>query len=1058
MNAIIHAVVHRPRPVLLVLAILLIAGVSTYVSIPKEAEPDVAIPILYVNIAHDGISPEDAERLLVRPMEKELRTIEGLRELRATATEGSAVLILEFEAGFDANQALLDVREKVDTAKVELPADTDEPSVQEVNIALFPVLVVQLHGNVPERMLVSLARNLRDTLEGLPGVLQAEIAGDREELLEIVIDPVRLESYNLDYQDLLNFVARSNRLVAAGALDAGSGRFAVKVPGVFEGLESVLTLPIKTDGLRTVTFADIGAVRRTFKDPTGFARLDGQPAVALEISKRIGANVVEVVDAVRAAVAAEQAQWPENVQVTFTQDRSEDVRTMLGDLQNNVLTAILLVMIVVLGALGPRSAGLVGVAIPGSFLTAILVLAVAGLSINIVVLFALIMSVGMLVDGAIVVVEQADRHLGEGHARTQAYVMAAKRMAWPLTAATATTLSAFLPLLFWPGVVGEFMKYLPITLLATLAASLIMALLFVPTIGSLIGAQAGARHQPAGGASRPIIPTPADSAERLAELRGVTGGYVSALRAALAHSGKILMLAFALLAGVYAFYGAFGRGVEFFPDVEPTQANINIHARGDMSVIERDQLVGQVEQRLLDMPELESVYTRTGLRFGDEADEDIIGRIQLRFVDWEIRRPAAQILTEIRERTSDIAGIVIETQAQESGPTDGKPIQLELSSRLPELLSGAVAEVRAGMERIDGLVDITDSRPIPGIEWRIDIDRAQAARFGLDLTTVGNVIQLVTNGILIGEYRPFDADDEVDIRVRFPDSQRSLLQLDRLRATTPAGPVPIGNFMTRTAAPRVGDITRTNGRRVMTIHADVADGVLADDMVREIQRSLASANLDPAVDIVFKGEDQDQREAEEFLTTAFAVALFLMAIILVTQFNSFYQALLVLSAVVFSTVGVLLGLLVTDQPFGVVMTGVGVIALAGIVVNNNIVFIDTYNLMRREGVAVVDAVLLTSAERFRPVLLTTVTTILGLLPMALGVNFDLIGRHIQVGGPSTQWWTQLATAVAGGLAFATLLTLILTPCLLILGHRTSEAAGNLRTRLATRGRARDVEA
>jgi multidrug efflux pump len=1044
MNEIISAIVSRQRPVLLVLCVLLVAGVTTYITIPKESEPDIAIPMLYVNIVHEGISPEDAERLLIRPMETELRTIDGLDELRATAAEGSAVMILEFEAGFDPDQALADVREKVDLARAELPADTEEPWVQEINIALFPVLVVMLHGDLPERTLIGLARNLRDTLEGLPGVLQAEVAGDREELLEVIVDPVRLESYNLSYDDLFNYVSRNNRLVAAGALDTGNGRFAVKVPGVFEDFDALLNLPIKTDGLKTIRFRDVATVRRTFKDPTGFARLDGERAIALEISKRIGSNILEVVDSVRATVETERAQWPETVQVTFTQDSSEDVRTMLNDLRNNVLTAVLLVMIVILGALGARSAGLVGVAIPGSFLTGILVLGLLGYSINIVVLFSLIMAVGMLVDGAIVVVELADRNLAQGQTRLEAYLHAAQRMAWPITASTATTLCAFLPLLFWPGMIGEFMKYLPITLVATLAASLAMALLFVPATGSLLGAVAGDRKI---GLQTTLA---SDDPESLARLRGITARYIGLLRGALHHPGKILVVAAMLLAGTYILYDRVGRGVEFFPEVEPTQAAVNIHARGDLSVQERDALVRRVEQRVLGMPELESVYTRSGLGFGGETEEDVIGRIQLRFVDWTERRPASAILAEVRERTADLAGIIVEPQAQESGITEGKPIQLELSSLRPDLLREAVQQIRSGFVEIGDLIDVSDSRPIGGIDWRIQVDRAQAARFGADITTVGNTIQLVTNGIMIGDYRPDDADDEVDIRIRFPDSDRNLGQLDRLRVNSARGSVPVSNFMTRTAAPRVGNIDRTDGRRVLTISADVPDGVLVDDKVQEIQRWLATADLDPAVDVKFRGESEDQQEAEEFLTKAFGAALFLMAIILVTQFNSFYQALLVLSAVLFSTVGVLVGLLITDQPFGVVMSGIGVIALAGIVVNNNIVLIDTFNIIRRQGNDVVQAALLTCAQRLRPVLLTTITTILGLLPMALGVNIDLFARDVQIGGPTTQWWTQLATAVAGGLAFATLLTLVLTPCLLVLGDSVNEQLAGLRQRLAER--------
>ena len=1034
MHTLIEACVTRPRPVLLVLAILLIAGLTAYFAIPKESEPDVAIPIIYVNLTHEGISPEDAERLLLRPMETELRNLEGLREMRATATEGSAVLILEFDAGFDPDQALLDVREKVDTAKAELPDDTDEPFVQEVNVALFPVLVVNLHGNVPERTLITIARDLRDTLEGLPGVLDAEIVGSREELLEIIVDPVRLESYGLSYEEIFNFVSRNNRLVAAGALDTGAGRFAVKVPGVFEELEDLLNLPIKTDGLRAVTFRDVATVRRTYKDAESFARLNGERSVSLEISKRIGANIVEVVDAVRRTVAEEQASWPSTLKVTFTQDSSEDVRTMLGDLQNNVLTAVLLVMIVVLAALGPRSAGLVGLAIPGAFLGGILVIWMIGYSMNIVVLFSLIMAVGMLVDGAIIVVELADRYLAQGYGRIEAYMRAAQRMAWPVTSSTATTLAAFMPLLFWPGIIGEFMKYLPVTLLVTLSGSLLMALIFVPTVGATLG-NGGNGTVPKGAADDHLllVSNPFDG------LGAVGRRYVSTLRRLIEHPGKVLLAGTVLLVAAYAAYAALGRGFEFFPSPEPTQAALKIRARGDLSVVERDALVRRVEERILDMPEFESVYSRTSVRFGSEDEEDLIGRIQLRYVDWKLRRPSAEILQEVRARTADIAGVIIETEEQDTGLTSGKPIQIELSSRRPELLPEAVATIRAHLDRMPGLIDITDTRPIPGIEWRLSVDRSQAARFGADITTVGNAIQLVTNGIKIGDYRPHDADDEVDIRVRFPIADRNINRLDDLRVPAADGMVPVSTFVTRTPAPRVGNLQRVDGRRIMTIAADVEEGVLADTMVREIAAWIETADLPPDVDIKFRGENEDQEEASAFLSKAFAAALFLMAIILVTQFNSFYQAALILTAVVFSTVGVLLGLLVTNRPFGIVMSGIGVISLAGIVVNNNIVLIDTYNMIRAQGKAAVEAVLETCAQRFRPVMLTTVTTILGLLPMVLGINVDLIGRGIEIGGPSAQWWTQLATAVAGGLAFATVLTLVLTPAMLVLGDRVSSA-------------------
>jgi len=1034
MNALISAFINRPRPVILILALLIVAGITSYISIPKEAQPDIDIPQIYVNIIHEGISPEDAERLLLRPMETELRSIEGLKELRSTGSEGSGVIILEFDAGFDADQALSDVREKVDLARNELPGDSEEPFVQEINTSLFPVITVMLHGDIPERALVTIGRRLRDALEGIPGVLSADIGGDREELLEVIVDPVALESYNLNYADLISYVSRNNRLVAAGALDSGEGRFAIKVPGVIEDLQDILTLPVKTDGLKTVTFQDVATVRRTFKDPTSFARLDGNNSIALEITKRSGSNILEVVDSVKAVVgaASELPDWPENLEVTFTSDNSKQVRSMLNDLVNNVAIAVILVMIVILGALGLRSAGLVGVAIPGAFLSGILVIYLMGYSMNIVVLFSLIMAVGMLVDGAIVVVELAERNMKNGYSPKLAFTEAAKRMAWPITASTATTLAVFMPLLFWPGLIGEFMKYLPITLLVTLAASLFMALLFVPTVGALLKNKSS-RAELSDEDTIKEVDVLEEGRQNLKEITGFTAIYIAFVRKALHRPVLVLGLAFAFLIGTFALYEYVGNGVEFFTDVEPEFAVLNIHSRGDLSVYERDDLVREVENRILDMEEFESIYTRSGIALGNDVDEDIIGRIQLSLVDWEFRRPAAQIMNEVRERTADIPGIIVEPQVEESGITSGKPIQLELSATNTELLPEAIEQLRGGMVELGEFIDVTDSRPLPGIDWKMVVDRQEAARFGTDISTIGSAVQLITNGIMLGDYRPDDSDDEVDIRVRFPETMRNISMLDRLTVNSLMGNVPVSNFMSREAAPRVGNIQRTDGSRVLNIAADVTDEVLADDKVQQLQQWLSTGTLDPDVRVNFKGEDQDQREAEEFLTQAFGVAMFIMAIILVTQFNSFYQALLILSAVMFSTIGVLLGLLIMDKPFSIVMSGIGVISLAGIVVNNNIVLIDTYNLIKKRGADAVESAILTCSQRLRPVLLTTFTTILGLMPMTLGMNFDLINRHIQIGGPSTQWWTQLASAITFGLAFATVLTLVMTPCMLVLG-------------------------
>ena len=509
--------------VLLALALILVAGAVSYITIAKEAFPDVAIPIIYVSIPHEGISPGDAERLLVRPMEKELRGIEGIKEIRSTSSEGFASVLLEFDAGFDPDQAVADVRERVDAAKTELPDDTDEPSVTEITTSAFPILVATISGQVPERTLFRMARGLKDAIETIPTVLEARIIGDREEVLDVIVDPLRLESYNISNDDLVRAINLNNRLVAAGALDTGQGRFAIKVPGLFESASDVLDLPIKVSGDGVVTLEDVTDIRRTFKDTLSYARLNGEPAVALEITKRAGTNIIYNNFAVKEVVRRVTEDWPDTVEVSFSQDQSEFTITFLTDLQNNIIAAIVLVMIVVVAALGLRSAGLVGVAIPGSFLFGILVISMLGLTMNMVVMFSLILSVGMLVDGAIVVTEFADRRMAEGIPRREAYAAAAKRMSWPIIASTATTLAAFMPLLFWPGIVGKFMLLLPITLIGTLSGSLLMALIFVPALGSYFG-KANVRN------ARAVARQTAAETGDINSVDGFTGLYIRVLR------------------------------------------------------------------------------------------------------------------------------------------------------------------------------------------------------------------------------------------------------------------------------------------------------------------------------------------------------------------------------------------------------------------------------------------------------------------------------------------------------------------------------------------------
>ncbi|QBM17707.1 cobalt-zinc-cadmium resistance protein CzcA [Marinobacter sp. JH2] len=1014
-RALIAAAMDRSRTTLLAFLFLLIGGMVAYQVIPKESSPDIAIPMIYVAMTLDGISPEDAERLLVRPMEQELRSLEGIKEMRGNASEGHASVMLEFDAGFDADKALQDVREKVDTARSNLPQEADEPRVHEINVSLFPVLSIGLSGPLSERELITIARRFQDAIEAVPEVLEVDIGGDREDLLEIVVDPQVLESYGIDFNELASMVSRNNRLVAAGSLDTGNGRMSLKVPGVIESVEDVMSMPIKVDGDTVVTFGDVAMLQRTFKDPTGFARINNEPALVLEVSKRSGANIIATIDKVRSLVEQVKPQLPEALEIRYIMDQSDEVQDMLSDLLNNVVTAIVLVLIVVIAAMGARSALLVGLTIPGAFLTGILVIWSMGLTLNIVVLFSLILVAGMLVDGAIVVSELADRNLTDGQPVKVAWVEAASRMAWPVIASTATTLAVFVPLLFWPGVVGEFMKFLPMTVLICLVASLAMALVFLPVMGGVSG---GRRVH-----------------EDAVEGR-IMKAYRNTLGNILQRPGLTLLGALMVIILIYAAYGRFNYGVEFFPSVEPDSAQVQVRARGDLSVWERDAIVREVESHLQDMPEVKALYARSMLSTGTNMAPDVIGVLQFQFTDWYMRRPATEILDDFRERTSGIPGIALEFRKQEGGPADGKPIELLVSSLDSEQLDDYVDEIEQAMQSIGGFVDIEDDRSLPGIEWRLQVDREAAARFGTDVLSIGSAVRLVTNGMVLATYRPEDVRDEVDIAVRVPNNWRELEHLQRQTINTPRGQVPLSQFVTLEPGDKTGSIVRVDGQRTITVKSDVAPGRRMDELLRTLQDEMPEPP--EGVTLRFGGENEDQQQASTFLLTAFLVAICMMVLILLTQFNSMYQTLLILSAIVLSTAGVLLGLLLNGQSFGIVMVGMGIIALAGIVVNNNIILIDTYNQMKQEGMAAFDAALETGCLRFRPVLLTATTTILGLMPMVLGVNVNLLEPSLGLGAPSTQWWTQLSSAIAGGLAFATLLTLLLTPALLVLGEKAGQ--------------------
>ncbi|MDG2190616.1 MAG: efflux RND transporter permease subunit [Paracoccaceae bacterium] len=1123
MTGLVDWAAERARMILAMIALSLTAGIFAYTTLPKEGEPDIEIPVLFVSVVFPGISAADSEALLVRPIETELADLDGLKRMTATAAENYAGVAIEFEFGWDKAKTMADARDAMNAAEALFPEGAEKYSINEINFSEFPIIIVNLTGNVPERTMTRIAEDLQEEIEGMDAVLEAVIAGNRKEMMEVVIDPLRLEAYNVTAGELISVVRNNNQLIAAGEVDTAQGSFSVKIPSSFDEPRDIYNLPVKTNGDRVITLGDLADIRLTFEDRVGTARYNGETTVALQVVKRKGFNLIKTAAAIRALIEEAETTWPPElraaVDIGSSNDQSRVVASMVSQLEGSVLTAIALVMIVVLASLGTRAALLVGFAIPTSFLLCFVLLAVMGITISNIVMFGLILAVGMLVDGAIVVVEYADKRITEGEGPMRAYVEAAKRMFWPVVSSTATTLCAFLPMLFWPGVPGQFMGMLPVTLIFVLSASLIVALVYLPVVGGVSG-RMGRGFDGAAAVLRARLPwilraalvpvciyamflgamqtvnpdylfgLDAASMGALAALPGALMFLLAAFAASVAMgAAKIhraakkvrsgyrrtnfgflvkLMVAnpimplvmifgvFFFAFSVFEYFGENNRGVEFFVESEPEQAIVYVKARGNLSLPEKDRILKEAEAIVLAHPGVESVFAFAGAgglnqnTSGAEKPKDTIAQIQLETIPWENRRDRPEldgnlIMKELIAALEELPGIQIEVLGIERGPASNKPVHLRLTGdNWPELLR-VTQEMRNVFDQTEGLTLVEDTRPLPGIDWQIDVDVEKAGRYGADVATVGAMVQLVTRGILLDTMRVETSDEEIEIRVRLPEKDRVLSTLDGLKLRTREGLVPLSNFITRQPVQKLAEINRIDQKRYFDIKAGILPGlsrsetdaagvekdilINANERIAFLTRYLEANPLPPGVSWEWTGDQEDEAESQAFLSKAFIAALALMFIILLAQFNSFFNSFIVLLAVVLSTVGVLIGMLVMQQAFSIIMTGTGIVALAGIVVNNNIVLIDTYQELSRY-MPRIEAIIRTAEQRIRPVLLTTITTMAGLAPMMFGLSLDFINGGYSIDSPTALWWKQLATAVVFGLGIATVLTLLLTPSLL----------------------------
>ena len=1040
---IIDYIMQARRTIVFLMIIIISIGSLTYLNIAKDAEPDIDIPFIYVTVPHQGISPEDSERLIVRPLENQLKTIEGIEEMNGSASNGFGSVLLEFDINFDKDKALGDVREKVDMVKSKLPQDAEEPIVLEFNMAELPTIVVSLSGDVPDRTLFYHAKRLQTKIESIPGVLEAPVTGDREDLMEILVSPSKLENYNISLMDLIRSITGNNRLVAAGSIDKGQGKFSIKVPAVYESAQDVYNLVIFSSGDGAVTLGDVAEIRKTYKDTESFARVNGRPAVALQVKKRIGENVLEINEKVRLEAEEYVENLSENIEINFTSDNSDYILEMLKSLQAAVTNAIISVMILVIGALGIRSALMVGISIPTSFLMAISLLALSGGYINMMVMFGLLVSVGLLVDGSIVMVEYADRKMAEGLNRLDAYTQSYKRMIWPIISSTATTLAAFLPLILWPGVSGQFMKWMPFMVSLVLVSSLFSALIFIPVMGSIFGKT-----------EKKDIAKLNDKFD-LRNLSGFTKVYIDILQKLIKTPILTVISSIGIVIILFNLYVNFNAGARYSVEGDTNQMTVHIIARGNLSPSQKLGIALDVEDIVRTVDGIKTTSTLIGgasaeqmIMNDGESRSDEIAMMMIELKPVHERRHADILRQEILEKTSILPGVIVESYKVERKPESGKDIQIELTSSNNLQLTKVTESISNKLKSMNGIMEVDDTRSLPGIEWIINVDRELAGKYGVDVSIIGSIIQLVTNGILVDKYRPDDSEDEVDIRVRFPRDYRQLEQFDQLRIPTPDGAIPLSNFVKREPQQKVTSIERSNGTRILKIRANTmidpitGKKILPFDKNVEIGNWINEQNFSKDVEIKFAGTNEDGEESAAFLGRAMLGALFLMFIILLTQFNSFYQAAITLSTVVLSTVGALTGLLITGQVFSVIMSGLGIVSLAGIIVNNSIVLIDTFNRLKNDAKSLNEAILHSAAQRLRPIVLTTTTTMIGLTPVALQITIDWFGRSIEFGGLMSAWWVPFSTAVIWGLGFSSLLTLFLIPTLLALPEYLKEKKFN----------------
>jgi len=1031
MTKIIDFALSRAKTTLMIALLILIAGSYARQEIPIAASPNIQLPFVSVSVFLDGASPSDGSRLVAKPLENRLKNVSGVKNISAASSLSFVRIFMEFEVGYDIDKALVDTKQAVEEVKFNLPQEAEDPQIREYSNANFPVMSLSVIGTSSLRQKVFFARELKDRIEKIEEVLETEVIGSPDEVLEGIINKSKMEAYGVTLTDLYYSVANNNVIIPGGKQDTGLGSFMIEVPSVIENAEDVYSIPIKVTKDAVVTLSDVASIRRTFKDFNSYARVNGADAVAMEVMLKEGANAIDAANKIEIELEEFNKILPKNLTVVKTNDDTVWANMMVSELNGNIISAVVLIMILVVASMGFRVSMLVGLSIPFCFLMTYLTLYLLGYEVNFLVMMGLLLGMGMLIDGSIVVTEYADRKISEGLSRLEGYRLASKRMFTPVLASVGTTIAAFIPLIFWPGYTGQFMRYLPITVSIVLASSLFYSLVLIPVLGSYFGQSSSSLKlgKDSDKTGEPLF-------DKLSEYYGkLTKIFVK-------NPGETIILTLAVLFTIVTTYSFYGKGTVYFAIVDPVKAELTIRGRGNFSALESKKIIETVEERLLQIDELESVFLRSGSPWW-ESGGDKIGSGYVEVVPPSERDISGlEIMQLVTEVTQDIPGIIVEAVADLGGPSFDSPIELNISGDIEaDVIAASLIAEEFMRNEVKGLTGIFSSQPYPGVEWNVEVDKQKAAQLGVNVGDVGALVQMLTSGFKVGEFRPDDSKDEVEIRVRFPAEDRTITGINNLNVTTRNGLVPVSSFIQLSPKENRATVNRRNAQYVQEIGASTIDESAVAAKVAEMQKWIDAQNFSKqGVVMEFTGMQEETEEVNQFMVMAGITAIFIMLILLLTQFNSFYQSLLILSAVFMSFVGVLLGLLISNRPFSSTMTGISIVTLAGIVVNNNIVLIDTFNRLKFESPEKdrFELVRETCQQRLRPILLTSATTIFGLLPLAMGLSLDLLGRDLSIGTRVVDWWQNLALSIVFGLGFSTFLTLIFTPAALALPYKIQE--------------------